>query len=76
MASIGRNMYLSSITIIYTLSDIVVFDCIPFPTTDINFQLSLNLYKWKSEKPYPPIMDLLWHFGTMHLQKISTNLPC
>jgi len=31
MASIGRSMYLSSIAIKYTLSDIVVFDCIPFP---------------------------------------------
>jgi len=31
MASKGRNMYLSSITIKYTLIDIVVSDYIPFP---------------------------------------------
>jgi len=32
MASKGRNMWLSSIAIKYTLIDIVVFDYTPFPT--------------------------------------------
>ena len=37
MASVGRNMQLSNIAIKYTLSDIVVFDFIPFPTSSVVF---------------------------------------